>query len=232
MKLAALFSGGKDSTFAIHRVQQQGREVSCLLTLKSANPASYMFHAPNIDMVKLQAKALGLHLIFKKTSGLKEEELKDLKSALTAAKRLYKIDGVVSGAIDSEYQRYRVEAVCADVGLKSLAPLWHLEPERYLIELIKEGYEIIIVSVASGGLDQTWLGRKLDLQALEDLKRVRDKFGIHISGEGGEYETLVIDGPIFNKKIEILEFEKVWKEDSGIFIVKKAKLVNKKKTKR
>jgi len=229
MKIAALFSGGKDSTFALHRAIGQGREVACLITLKSANPASYMFHVPNVDMVKLQAKALGIPLIFKKTPGIKEEELKDLKAALTAAKRQYKIEGVVSGAIASEYQRYRVEAVCADLGLKSIAPLWHLDPERYLIELIKEGFEAIIVSVAAGGFDASWLGRKLDLQTLEDLKRVRDKFGVHIGGEGGEYETLVIDGPIFTKRIEIVDAEKIWKEDSGVFIVKKAKLVKKKK---
>jgi diphthine-ammonia ligase len=230
MRVAVLYTGGKDSTYAMHRAIQQGREVVCLVTLKPESQSSFMFHSANINWVKdLQAKALGVPMIFKKTKGVKEDDLKDLKAALQLAIKKYNIDGVVFGANASEYQRYRVEAVCADVGLKSLAPLWHLEPERYLIELIKEGYEIIIVSVASGGLDHTWLGRKLDLQALEDLKRVRDKFGIHISGEGGEYETLVVDGPIFKKRIEILEFEKVWKEDSGIFIVKKAKLAKKKK---
>src|SRR3989344_5331152 len=117
MKIAALYSGGKDSTFALQRVMKLGREVVCLVSLKSANPASYMFHVPNIDIVKLQAKALGLPLIFKKTAGIKEEELKDLKAALNEAKKKYAIEGVVSGAVASEYQRYRVEAVCADLGL-------------------------------------------------------------------------------------------------------------------
>lgn len=227
MKVAALYSGGKDSTFAIQRAMQQGRDVVCLISLKSANPASYMFHVPNIDMVKLQSKALGIPLIFKKTEGIKEEELKDLKSALNAAKKLYKIEGVVSGAIASEYQRYRVEAVCADLGLKSIAPLWHLEPERYLLEEIKEGFEIIFSSVASNGFDPSWLGRKFDLQALEDLKKLRDKFGAHLSGEGGEYETLVIDGPMFKKKIVITQADKLWKEDSGFYVIKKAKLASK-----
>jgi len=227
MRVAALFSGGKDSTFSVYRAIQQGRDIACLIAMKSANPASYMFHVPNIDIVKLQSRALGIRLIFKRTAGVKEEELKDLKSALTAAKKLYKIQGVVSGAIASEYQRYRVEAVCADLGLKSLAPLWHLDPERYLVELIREGFEIIFSSVASDGFDSSWLGRKLDMQALEDLKRLRDKYGMHIGGEGGEYETLVLDGPIFNKKIVIQKSENQWKGDSGFFIVKKAKLASK-----
>jgi len=228
MKIAALYSGGKDSTFAIYRAIQQGREIACLITLKSANPASYMFHVPNIDIVKLQAKALGIPLVFKKTAGIKEEELKDLRAALIAAKKKYNIEGVVSGAIASEYQRYRVETVCADLGLKSIAPLWHLDPERYLSEEIKDSFDIIITAVASGGFDPSWLGRKLDLLALEDLKKLHAKFGVHLSGEGGEYESMVLDCPLFKKKLLIEDAEKVWREDSGFYIVKKAKLVAKK----
>ena len=228
MKIAALYSGGKDSTFALQRVMKLGREVVCLVSLKSANPASYMFHVPNIDIVKLQAKALGLPLIFKKTAGIKEEELKDLKAALNEAKKKYAIEGVVSGAVASEYQRYRVEAVCADLGLKSIVPLWRIEPEKYLMEEISQGFEIIFSSVSSDGFDPNWLGKKLDLQALEELKKLRDKFGLHLSGEGGEYETLVLDGPIFNKKVVIQEADKLWKGDSGFYVVKKAKLASKK----
>jgi len=227
MRVAALFSGGKDSTFSVHRAMQQGRDIACLIAMKSANPASYMFHVPNIDLVKLQSRAIGVPLIFKRTLGVKEEELKDLKGALTAAKRLYKIKGVVSGAIASEYQRFRVEAVCADLGLKSLAPLWHLDSERYLVELVKDGFEIIITAVASDGFDASWLGRILDMPALEDLKRLRDKYGIHLTGEGGEYETFVTDGPIFKKKIVIQQADKIWKGDSGTYIIKKVKLASK-----
>lgn len=231
MKVAALFSGGKDSTFSVYRATQQGRDVVCLIAMKSANPASYMFHVPNIDLVKLQSRALGIPLIFRRTAGVKEEELKDLKLALTAAKKLYKIQGVVSGAIASEYQRFRVEAVCADLGLKSLAPLWHLDADRYMAELVREGFDIIISSVASDGFEPGWLGRKLDILALEDLKKLRDKYGMHISGEGGEYETLVLDGPMFKKKIVIQKAENLWKGDSGVYVIKKAKLASKGKSK-
>ena len=227
MKVAALFSGGKDSTFSVYRAMQQGRDVVCLIAMKSANTASYMFHVPNIDLVKLQSRAIGVPLIFRKTAGVKEEELKDLKLALIAAKKLYKIQGVVCGAIASEYQRFRVETVCADLGLKSLAPLWHLDADRYMSELVKEGFEIIISAVASDGFEPNWLGRKLDLQALEDMRKLRDKYGMHISGEGGEYETFVTDGPIFGKKIIIQKAEKVWKGDSGVYVIKKAKLASK-----
>jgi len=228
LKFAALFSGGKDSTFAMHRAVQQGRQVACLVTLKSKNPESYMFHVPNIDTTKLQAKALGIPHIFRLTAGIKEKELGDMKAALNEAQRKYKITGVVSGAIASEYQRYRVETVCADLGLKSVAPLWHLDPERYLAEMIKEGFEVIITSCASAGLTPAWLGRKLDMAALQELKQVHQKFGVHMAGEGGEYESIVIDGPIFKKRIEIKDAEKVWHGDSGFYVIKKAKLVAKK----
>ena len=143
------------------------------------------------------------------------------------AKRQYKIEGVVSGAVASEYQRYRIEAVCGDLGLRSLALLWHLDPERYLNELIKAGFKVIITSVAAEGFDSSWLGKELTLETLEELKQLHQRYGIHISGEGGEFETFVVDGPIFKKKIEILDAEKVWKGDHGYYIIKKAKLSRK-----
>ena len=227
MKVAVLYSGGKDSTYAMHRAIEQGRQVVCLVSLKSKNPSSYMFHVPNIDMVKLQAKGLDIPLIFRNTEGIKEKELKDLRNALLEAKKKYNIEGVVSGAVASEYQRYRVETVCADLGLKSIAPLWHLDAKRYITDFINDGFKAIIIAVAADGFDQHWLGRSVNLEAIDDLQKLHYKFGIHIGGEGGEIETFVTDGPIFKKKIEIEEFEKVWQHDVGFYIIKKAKLAKK-----
>lgn len=228
MKVAVLYTGGKDSLFALYRARQQGREIACLITLKSENPSSYMFHTSNIDLMKtLHSKALGIPIIFKKTKGIKEEELKDLKAALQLAMKKYKIEGVVSGAVASEYQRYRVETVCADLGLRSLAPLWHLDPEKYVSEFIKDGFEAIVSSVSSEGMGKEWLGRKIDMLALDDLKKLHAKFGVHIGGEGGEFETFAISGPIFKKRIEIQEAEQIWKEDRGVYLIKKAKLAKK-----
>lgn len=230
MKVAILYTGGKDSTFAMHRMAQQGREIACLVTLKSANPTSYMFHTANIDYVKtLQAKALGVPIIFKNTKGIKEDELKDMKAALQQAIKKYKIEGVVSGANASEYQRYRIEAVCVDLGLKSIVPFWHVDPGQYMSEFIKEGFEAIFSAISTEGMGPNWLGRKFDLQALEDLKALHAKFGVHISGEGGEYESFVIDGPNFKKKIEITDAEKTWVGDRGVYKIKEAKLVSKTK---
>ncbi|MBD3263092.1 TIGR00289 family protein [Candidatus Woesearchaeota archaeon] len=227
MKVAVLFSGGKDSVFALHRAIEQGRDIAVLVAIKSENPYSYMFHIPNIDMVKLQAKAIGIPIIFRKTKGIKEKELKDLELALKKAMRDYKIEGVVSGAVASQYQRFRIEAICSDLGLRSLALLWHLDPEIYLTELIKAGFKVIITSVSAHGFDESWLGRELNTETLEKLKLMHQRYGIHLSGEGGEFETIVLDGPVFKKKIEIQEAEKIWKGDHGQYVIKKAKLVKK-----
>jgi ABC transporter with metal-binding/Fe-S-binding domain ATP-binding protein len=228
MRVAVLYTGGKDSTFAMYRAIQQGREITCLITLKSENPSSYMFHTSNIELIKtLHTKALGVPIVFKKTKGVKEEELKDLKAALQLAIKKYKIEGVVIGAVASEYQRYRVETVCADLGLRCIAPLWHLDPEVYISEFIKEGFKAIFSSVSVEGMGEAWLGRVLDAEALADLKKLNAKFGVHIGGEGGEFETFVLDGPIFKKKIEIQDAEKIWKEDRGVYLIKKAKLTKK-----
>ncbi len=228
MKVAALYSGGKDSTYALHRATQQGREVVVLICMKSKNMSSYMFHTPNIDLVRLQAKALGMPLIFKNTEGQKEKELADLKTAISEAKRKYNIEGVVSGAVASEYQRYRIETICADLGLRSICPLWHLDSERYLSEFLKDGFQAVFTGIAAQGLTPDWLGKPLTTETLEELKLLHHKFGIHLSGEGGEYETLVVDGPIFKKKLVIENAETVWRGDSGFYLVKKAKLAVKK----
>ena len=227
MKVAVLFSGGKDSTYALYRAIQQGRDVAVLICMKSKNMSSYMFHTPNIDLVKLQARAIGIPLIFKETAGQKEKELEDLKSAISEAKKKYGIEGIVCGAVASEYQRFRVEAICADLGLRTICPLWHLDPERYMTEFLKDGFTVIFVSVAAQGFIPEWLGRPLEYETLQELKNLHHKFGVHLSGEGGEYETMVLDGPIFKKRLVVVKGEVLWRGDSGFYIVKKAKLEKK-----
>ncbi|MGC8885332.1 MAG: diphthine--ammonia ligase [Candidatus Nanoarchaeia archaeon] len=225
MRVGVLYTGGKDSTYAMWRAIQQSRDIACLIILKSENPYSFMYHSTNIDWVqKLHPKALGIPVICQKTKGTKEAELADLKKALQKAIKQYKIEGVISGANASKYQQYRLETICADLGLRSIAPIWNVDPEQYLSEIIKVGFKIIITSVSAGGLTDKWLGRPLDEQAFAELKELRAKFGLNINGEGGEYETMVLDGPPFKFKIEILDGEKVWLNDHGIYRIKKAKL--------
>jgi len=182
-----------------------------------------MYHRPNIHLIDLFAECTRLPLLKAETSGLKEEELEDLKRAL----RGLNVEGVVSGAIASTYQKSRIDGVCRELGLASIAPLWGREPIELLREMIDAGFEIVVTSVSALGLDETWLGKKLDGGTLEELVGLSRKYGINPSGEGGEFETLVLDAPFFRKRIELVEAERVWLGDRGHLLVKRARVVEK-----
>ncbi len=222
MRVAALFSGGKDSVFAIYITEQFGWEVSHLVTLHPEKSDSWMFHSINIHHTKPLAEALGIPLVMKSTKGEKETELFDLQHLLQDLE----IDGVISGAIASEYQRIRIEKICDELGIKSFTPLWHKNQELLLRDQIKAGFHIIVVGVFAAGFDETWLGKTIDEETVNDLVSLKKKYGINIAGEGGEFETLVLDGPLFHKKLVIDESITEWNRDSGIFQIKNAHLEN------
>jgi diphthine-ammonia ligase len=196
MKLGILFSGGKDSAMALWWAQQK-HTASCLITMDSENKESYMFHTDKIKEIPKLAKKVPIPLIFKKTKGVKEEELEDLKTAIKEAKDKYKITGIVSGALASNYQKTRVDKICKELGLKSFAPFWHIDPEKYLKQIIDLGFKIQIVHVAAEGLSESWVGKTINQNFFNKILELNKKYGVHIAGEGGEYETFVINGPIF-----------------------------------
>jgi len=225
MKIAALFSGGKDSTFALYNAIRQGHKIRYLVTIFPERQDSWMFHHPCIELTKLQSEALGIRQIIEKTKGEKEKELEDLKKALEKIKD--KIEGVVSGAIASRYQKNRIDKVCKELKLKSITPLWNKNPEELFEEEIKSGFEIIITAVSAAGLDENWLGKKIDLESIKELKDLSKKFGFNLVFEGGEAETIVLNSPIFKKKIDFHDSEKIWdsKTNSGYLIIKNARLI-------
>lgn len=223
MRLIALFSGGKDSVFAIKKSIEQGHEIKYLATINSKNPDSYMYHTPNIGLTLMQSRCLNIQLVSKLSLGEKEKEVKDLEILLNNLDA----DGVVCGAIASKYQKERVEKVCENLRLKVLTPLWGANQEQLLREILKSGFEVIITSVAAEGFDESWLGRKIDEKCVEDLIVLNKEHGISVVGEGGEYESLVLDCPLFSSKLEITKSEKIWKDNSGLMEIKDAKLVNK-----
>jgi len=224
VRVAALITGGKDSALALNRVLKEDYEVKYLATMISRREDSWMFHYPNIHMTSLFAEAACIPLVKEETSGIKEAELEDLKRLLAKLD----VSAVVSGGIFSRYQKSRIDKVCQELGLKHIAPLWQEDPLKLLEEIISLKMETIIVGVYAYGFNQTWLGRKIDEACVTDLKELNRKFKVSLVGEGGEYETLVLDAPFFKKKIELMETEKIWKNESGYVLIKKAVLVNKK----
>ncbi|MBA3044527.1 TIGR00289 family protein [archaeon] len=223
MKLASLFSGGKDSVYALYIMQQSGYDVGHLVSVFSENKYSYMYHTPNIFLVDMLSDALNIQLIKKATKGEKEKEIDDLKDVL----KTLDIDGVVSGAIASTYQKTRIDKICTQLGIKSFTPLWRRKQVELIKEITGNGFEVIITGVSALGLDETWLGRKIDEECIKDLIVLNEKYKINVSGEGGEYETLVLDSPNFRKKLVIEDYEKIWEKDNGIMNIKKAILKEK-----
>jgi len=220
MKVAALFSGGKDSVYALYLAQQNGLDVTHLVTICPKNPSSWMFHSVNIGLTKYSAQALDIPLLQVVSEGEKETELKDLVRALEPLP----VDGVVSGAVASEYQRSRITSICDDLGLKSYTPLWHKNPEQLLRDHVNDGFTTLIVGVFAEGFDESWLGKQITSKVIDTIVDLHTTKGIHIAGEGGEYETLVIDGPNFSKRLHIEQATLQWKRDSGIYKIERCSL--------
>ena len=226
MKSAVLFSGGKDSVMALNYAIENGDDVKYLLSIKSENDESYMFHVPNIHMTELISHAVEIPLIEVKTAGVKEEELEDLKEGFKQLKELG-IEAIYTGALFSTYQKSRIENLADELDIKAISPYWHKDPKEYMELVIDSGFKVIISGVFAYGLDEKWLGRLIDRQALNELEKISEKTYLHLAFEGGEAETLVIDGPIFKKRIEILDADIEWHLDSGTYNVTDAKLVQK-----
>jgi len=224
MKLGALFSGGKDSTYAIFKASK-AHEIVCLMALRSLNPESYMFHVPGFEIIEKQAEALGLPLLMFETAGEKEKELGDLKKAISEAKEKFGIEGIVTGAVASEYQASRIKKICDDLKLKLINPLWGKDEVLLLKEMIKDGFEVIITGVAAYPLGEEWLGRMIDEKIIKELVKLNKKYKIHVAGEGGEFETLVLNSPMHKKKIKLVKTEKEYSNYYGVLKIIEIKLM-------
>jgi diphthine-ammonia ligase len=222
----SLFSGGKDSSWALYRALEADLDVARLVTVHPEGD-SYMYHVPATRLASLAAESIGIPLVdvepddFEATAGSEsgaqgDAELEPLEAALAdlAADLDGGLAGVTAGAVESEYQTSRIEAMADRLGCEVFAPLWQRDPRELADEMLEAGFEITILQVAAYGLDESWLGRTLDREAVDELEALNDEYGVHVLGEGGEFETVVTDGPHMNQPIE-LEYETVWAGDRG-----------------
>ncbi len=226
MNVAALISGGKDSIYAIIELVKLGYNITCLVCLIPKNVDSYMFHSINLHIVKYISKSLNIPLFYKITSGNENEEIIDLKDILLEIKKKYNIKYVCSGAIQSNYQKKKIIELCDSINLNSITPLWNKNLNNLLYEMVCN-MDIRIVSVAADGFDESWLGKKLNLEAIDELKYMSNKYGINIIGEGGEFETIVLDATCYKYKIKIMESKKKWMVNHGYYTISKVKLIKK-----
>ncbi|RAP51709.1 MAG: TIGR00289 family protein [Methanosphaera sp. SHI613] len=226
MKSVILYSGGKDSTMAVYESIKNDDEIYALLAMVSKNKESYMFHVPNIHMVDYCAAAMEIPTVDVLTDGVKEEELDDLENTLIRLKKKG-VECVYSGALESVYQKSRIDDICERIGLKSISPLWHVDAVEYMRQLVDEGFEIIISSVSAYGLTKEWLGKTITHEVIDELIKLNEKYGLHPAFEGGEAETLVLDAPFYDRRIVVDEADIHWNVDSGVYEIIKAHLEEK-----
>ena len=219
MRLAALYSGGKDSTLAMYIAEQMGHSVEYVVNIVPTKDDSMIFHVPNTNIVPLLAKAMGKELITAITDGTEEGDMNALRKALKGIDA----EGVVAGAVLSDYQWERINVICGELDLVCISPLWRKPPDIVMKELIDSGITAIFAGVYADGLDDSWLGKSIN-DSYEALKEICAKKKISIIGEGGEYESLTLDSPMQTSKLIIEEFEKQWNGRSGTLKVKRARL--------
>ena len=225
MKLAALFSGGKDSTYSIYKAKQMGHDVKCLITIfpKSAN--SHLLHFPNIKLTKLQSETLEIPQITSTSnSDDLSEEMDVLETLLEKAKLDFQIDGLVHGGISSEFQKKNFEKICKESNLNIITPLWKINPREYMNNLLNSNFKFILTSVSSDGLDETWLGKIISVDDVSLLSNLSSKYGFNLNFEGGEAETFVTDCPIYSHPITINKSQTTWDGYRGRFEIEDASL--------
>jgi len=229
MRVVALISGGKDSCYNMIQCVNEGHDIVALANLRPEGKDeldSYMYQTVGHRVIDLYAEAMGLPLVHRTIRGQalcqdsvyvekSGDEVEDLFQLLKDVMEKYPFDGVASGAILSNYQRVRVEHVCSRLGVQSLAYLWQRNQVELLDEMINVGMEAILIKVAALGLEPyKHLGKSLkDMR--DHLHTMKDKFDLNVCGEGGEYETMTLDCPLFLKKIVIDESELVIHSDDA-----------------
>ena len=228
----SLYSGGKDSAWALYRALQMGLDVGRLLTVHPTED-SYLYHVPATRLAGLAAESIGIELVeVEETRGSGHEstsrgdtELEVLESTLLSldSELAGGLAGVTAGAVESEYQAGRLRDMCERLGVDLFAPLWHEDPLDLAESMIEAGFDIRIVQVAARGLDASWLGRTFDRAALEELLELHEEYGVHVLGEGGEFETLVVDGPHMDRAIEF-ESTSSWDGTRGHLDIEMARL--------
>ncbi len=223
MKLAALFSGGKDSTYAIHKAKAEGHDITCLVSIVPKSEDSHFLHYPNVRTSSLQAKAMKIpQLVSVLNSDDIQAELDEIYQLLQKATKDYGVQGVVHGGILSNYQKNHFDNIGTNLGLQVISPLWKKDQAQYLSELLGSKFKFIITSVTAAGLDDSWLGQEITAENVEKLTAAGSKHGFNVTFEGGEAETFVTDCPLFSAPIKILKANKIWDGYRGRFEITEA----------
>lgn len=221
MKVAVLASGGKDSTYASWWALMQGWSIEAMITVKIVGDDSMMFQLQNTEIAQYQAKSIGVKWINVISQGVENKEIDELEDTIRNLNQ--DLDAIVVGALRSDYQKTRIERMCERLDLISYCPLWHHDSLEHMNSLIEHGFDVRIVSVSCEGLDESWLGEKISKESLEKLIDLSEKYRFNLDGEGGEFETITLNAPHFEKAI-VCEGEKIWYGNRGVWNITKIQL--------
>jgi uncharacterized protein (TIGR00290 family) len=216
MKVGASWSGGKDSCFACYKAIQEGHDVSQLLIMMS-DPSTSNFHMISSELLDAQSQAVGIPIVkWTTTPGTYEQEFKKALLQMKAKG----VEGIVTGDVYDValHEAGWLDRICKEVGLKPVKPLWHRDTQQILNEFINEGFKATVVRVKTDVLRMEWLGREINKEFFDDLLKLGT---VDPCGENGEFHTFVTDGPLFKKRIEILESEKVKLNGNGRLVIKR-----------
>ena len=237
MRVAVLASGGKDSAYAAWWAQLQGWEVVSLVTVLVKGDDSMMFQLQNTWITAFQASSSGVPWKPIISFGEEEKEVGDLESSITAEGYILDfneifppgieipenlvihngpldIDGLVVGALRSDYQKTRIERMCQRLGIASFSPLWHKDQGEHMQSFLEHGFGVVFTSVSTEGMSADWVGRTLDGESLNELRDLSRRHRFNLDGEGGEFETIVVSAPHMRRDV-ILEGETFWKGSRG-----------------
>ena len=214
-------SGGKDSILSLHLAHKNGINIKGMVTMIPEDPESMLYHTHNVSLVKIIAEVMGIQWI--SVNAPKNSEIDALTKALKKLDAKY----LITGGIESNYQKKKFDNVCKEVNMKHYAPLWGLDANKLYENIIMNKIDPIIVSVAALGLGKEWLGIHLNEQSVKKLLQLSEKYKFNAVGEGGDLDTLVLDAPLFSKKLEPSEVELIWYGDRGRLKINSLKKISK-----
>jgi len=221
IKVAASWSGGKDSCLACYEAIREGYEVSYLVNTISREFRRVRFHGTEAGLVQKQAQAVGIPLLQKETSG--DDYERDFKEAIRSVIQ-EGVRGVAFGDIRLDRNRQWAEKICKELGVRAIEPLWGRSSAQVLRSFVEAGFEATVVCTQANLLGEEWVGRKLDKEFIEELVGRKE---IDACGENGEYHTLVTDGPLFKKRIEICQSRKLMRNGYWFLDIRTYRLVGK-----
>ena len=224
MRVCCLFSGGKDSVYALHKMLQSGFDVPVLLTIRSEDRDSWLYHTPGLEVADLFKDLTGIETEIVISPPDREREQEVLAEALKDLKVRYGLDAICSGALLSDFQRMKFTHAAMDAGLISYTPLWRKDGLRYMQDLKEFGFIYMLVSYASPGFDVSDLGKPVDDEMYHRFMINAKKWGSHPAFEGGEAETLILEAPCFEMGLKVKGHVEESGEFAARFIIEEARV--------